>query len=317
MSKAYEINSFSDIFASEICCGKQLVANGKYNIEVYRFLKPGDAVYVWFDTPDIVNNSQSHYLVLDGSVEIRFRNRREIISSGQSISVYTQENFSIVASGPSQVICFNDQRDAIVDNRYEEIVEEIGRLEVNDPYTKGHNVRVSLYTAQILNWLHPECRHTDVYLAANYHDVGKVRLDPAILNLERRLTPEEFEHIKKHPVYSYEIMLQHGVSKQAAEWARWHHERLDGSGYPDGLKGDEIPLESRCMAVADVFDALTTNRCYRPGLSFDEALGIILKDVTAGKLDGDAFEALTCLIYSGCITQGKDNEFRTEEKEKK
>lgn len=317
MSKAYEINTFSDVFSSEICCGKQLVSNGKYNIEVYRFLKPGDAVYVWFETADIINNSQSHYLVLSGSVEIRFRNRRESISAGQSISVYTQENFSIVASEVSQVVCFNDQVGATVDNPYEGIVKEISRLEVNDPYTKGHNTRVSLYTAQILNWLHPEKRHTDVYLAANYHDVGKVRLDPAILNLERRLTPEEFDHIKMHPVYSYEIMLKHGVSKQAAEWARWHHERLDGSGYPDGLKGDEIPLESRCMAVADVFDALTTDRCYRSGLSFDEALGIILKDVMSGKLDGDAFEALACLIYSGCITQGKDNELLTDEEGKK
>jgi len=307
VARAYEIASFDDPFSSQIATGKQLVATRQMSVDVFYLPNPGDALHIWFCKQDIINNSQTHVVVLEGAVEIRFSNRRETIRSGQSISIYSQENFQIVSVEPSKIFEIHNQVHNQIEEQYTEIIKSIKEHEKQELYTAGHNKRVGLYTVQILNFLDPETPHVDAHLAASYHDVGKVTLDPAILNKEGKLTDEEFAHIKTHPVATYEILLREMKNKTIAQWARWHHERLDGSGYPDGLKGDEIPLESRCMAVADVFDALTTARVYRGKLSFEEACGIMLKDVIAGKLDGDAFEALVCLIGSGTIKEGADD----------
>ena len=102
-------------------------------------------------------------------------------------------------------------------------------------------------------------------------------------------------------------MLKGYLGDNRAKYARWHHEKLDGSGYPDGIKGDEIPLESRIMAVADIFDALTTARCYRKAFSFEDALEIMKGDVEKGKIDGEVFEVLKKLVKEGKLVEGVDN----------
>ena len=102
-------------------------------------------------------------------------------------------------------------------------------------------------------------------------------------------------------------MLKRYLGTKVAGFARWHHEKLDGSGYPDGLRGDAIPLESRIMAVADIFDALTTSRCYRKAFSFEEALAIMDQDARSGKIDGEILAVLEKLIRDGKIVDGVDN----------
>ena len=111
-----------------------------------------------------------------------------------------------------------------------------------------------------------------LYQAGLMHDVGKMAIPDAILNKESSLTAEEFEIVKGHPARSEDIIARI-PSLRPLRWAiRWHHERLDGSGYPDGLKGSEISLEARILAVADVFDAMTSGRAYRQAIAQTDVL---------------------------------------------
>jgi putative two-component system response regulator len=119
-------------------------------------------------------------------------------------------------------------------------------------------------------------------LASALHDIGKIGIDDKILNKPGKLTPEEFEVIKTHSMLGAE-MLQNldNFGKQpllqtAYEIARWHHERWDGRGYPDGLKGDEIPISAQLVSLADVYDALTSERCYKKSFSHEKAMQMIL-----------------------------------------
>ena len=122
----------------------------------------------------------------------------------------------------------------------------------------------------------------DVYNSAPLHDVGKIKVPDAILNKPGRLTEEEFEDMKKHTTAGKEIIERAmdlvgdtGYLSEALNLATHHHEKWDGSGYPDGLKGEEIPLSARVMAVSDVFDALVSVRSYKKPFTFEKAMEII------------------------------------------
>ena len=122
----------------------------------------------------------------------------------------------------------------------------------------------------------------NIPLASALHDIGKIGIDEKILNKPGKLTPEEFEVIKTHSMLGAEMLHQLGnfneqpLLQTAYEIARWHHERWDGRGYPDGLKGDEIPISAQLVALADVYDALTSERCYKKAFSHEKAVQMIL-----------------------------------------
>ncbi|HVX28911.1 MAG TPA: HD-GYP domain-containing protein, partial [Nitrolancea sp.] len=174
----------------------------------------------------------------------------------------------------------------------EVIVALVEAVEAKDPYTRGHTQRVAelaVLIAQDLG-LHGE-RLKTLNQAAMLHDIGKISVPDAILNKPGRLTAEEFEFVKEHPVRGHRIIQNVRSLRQEIAGVRHHHERLDGSGYPDGLKGDEIPLDARIIAVADVFDALTSARPYRGPWSSEHAFQIL--DQEAGlTLDADCVQAL-------------------------
>ncbi|MBC7337963.1 MAG: HD-GYP domain-containing protein, partial [Clostridia bacterium] len=107
------------------------------------------------------------------------------------------------------------------------------------------------------------------------HDIGKIGVPGRILDKPGRLTDEEYEIVKRHPVLGEELLKEVPFLREISLLVRWHHERWDGRGYPDGLKGYEIPLESRIMAIADAFDAMTSDRPYRRALSKEEAIAQI------------------------------------------
>ena len=119
-------------------------------------------------------------------------------------------------------------------------------------------------------------------LASSLHDIGKIAIDEKILNKPGKLTPEEFEVIKTHTTLGAEILQQQGnfdkepLLQTAYEICRWHHERWDGRGYPDGLKGDEIPISAQLVALADVYDALTSERCYKKAFTHEKSIQMIL-----------------------------------------
>lgn len=149
----------------------------------------------------------------------------------------------------------------------ETIVRLARMVEFRDEETGAHVQRMSGYCAELASRLRiPDERCEMIRLASQLHDVGKIAVPDSVLLKAGRLTPEEFELMKSHAVVGYEMLFGSvsSVMRLAATIALTHHERWDGQGYPRGLEGEEIPLEGRIAAVADVFDALTSERPYRP-----------------------------------------------------
>jgi putative two-component system response regulator len=139
-------------------------------------------------------------------------------------------------------------------------------LELKDPYTRGHSVRVSYYSTAIASALGLEGEMLrQIELGGHVHDIGKIGVREAVLNKAERLTAEEYQHIMTHPVLGWRILAPLlGDTPHALNIVRSHHERFDGRGVPDGLRGNEIPLEARIAAAADALDAMTSDRPYRP-----------------------------------------------------
>jgi putative two-component system response regulator len=171
-------------------------------------------------------------------------------------------------------------------------------VEAKDKYTKGHVERVAKM-AIILgrNMGLNESEMEALRFGGILHDIGKITIPEYILNKPGPLKPEEAEVMKSHPVAGYDICLPLKKNLgQALDVIRQHHEKLDGSGYPDGLKNEDISIASRIMAVVDIFDALVTNRAYREGLSFDRAVEILRQEVKKEKLDELVVENLIEII---------------------
>ena len=146
-------------------------------------------------------------------------------------------------------------------------------VEIRDPYTAGHELRVGKLSAAIAGEMGLDaerCRGLDI--AGSLHDIGKISVPAEILSKPTRLQPAEFEIVKMHAQSGYDILKDIRFPWPIAEVARQHHERLDGSGYPQGLKGEQIILEARILAVADVVESMGSHRPYRPARGIDAAL---------------------------------------------
>jgi putative nucleotidyltransferase with HDIG domain len=157
------------------------------------------------------------------------------------------------------------------------VVRDWGQsIESTDRYTFGHCNRVAEYGVAVARAMAlPEEDLVTIRLGAYLHDLGKVAVPEEILNKPGRLTPEELEIMQRHPLAGLELLEQVEFPWDLKPIIRWHHEKHDGSGYPDGLAGDEIPLHAQIICIVDVYDALTTTRSYRPALSKEDALRIV------------------------------------------
>lgn len=164
---------------------------------------------------------------------------------------------------------------------YEEIVTTlVSTIEVKDKYTEGHAKRVKEYSNAIGRKLNlSENRINNLKTAALLHDIGKIGIPTEILNKPGKLTDEEYDIIKKHPEYTKTILDNISGFSIISDFAYNHHENYDGTGYPRGLKHDEIPFEAQIIQVADAYDAMTSERAYRKALSSKEALEIIKKEM--------------------------------------
>ncbi|HET7833259.1 MAG TPA: HD domain-containing phosphohydrolase [Gallionella sp.] len=152
-------------------------------------------------------------------------------------------------------------------------------VEMRDPYTAGHQRRVAQLAVAIAEELQLPAEQVEgIRLASVVHDIGKIRVPAEVLSKSVPLTPLEFSFIREHPQNGYDILKSIDFPWPIAQIVLQHHERLDGSGYPNALKGDQILLEARIIAVADVVEAMMSHRPYRPALGLDAALEEITRN---------------------------------------
>ena len=178
-----------------------------------------------------------------------------------------------------------------------------GAVEAKDPYTRGHADRVRLVSLAMAREAGLDAEDlTRLEYAAELHDVGKIGIKGEILNKRSPLTPEEYEHIKQHPVIAEMILKDVGLMASVRPLIRAHHERWDGAGYPDGLAGEEIPFLSRIMAVADSYDAMRTQRPYRPPLSSEQTLAE-LKANAGSQFDPQCIELFERVLIKGDLPE--------------
>src|SRR5438874_48612 len=190
------------------------------------------------------------------------------------------------STGPVQVLVVDDEepiRNALKKFLAQQQVEVyaagsgeealVNALEAKDPYMRGHSARVADLSATIAHQLGLSDEQLEwVRVAGRLHDLGKIGTREAVLNKQGALTPEEFEHVKQHVLIGSQILAPLSHLGDIITAVRGHHERWDGTGYPDGLRGEEIPLAARIIGAAEVYDALSTSRAYQEKMTPDQAV---------------------------------------------
>ncbi len=180
-----------------------------------------------------------------------------------------------------------------------------GAVEAKDMYTRGHSMRVAQYAREIMYRLGgDEVAQQEVYCIGILHDVGKISVRDEIINKKGRLDDDEYEQIKLHTVAGYQILKGVDLIPDLAIGARWHHERYDGSGYPNGLAGENIPLIARIISVADAYDAMTSNRSYHSIMPQNE----VREQIEKGK--GTQFDPQIAQIMLDMIDEDLQYEMR-------
>lgn len=178
------------------------------------------------------------------------------------------------------------------------IMQIVKIMEAKDIYTAGHSVRVADYSENLARNL--RLNEYDIEIVRNLaslHDIGKVQIDLSVLNKTTKLTDRDWDEIKKHPLVSYEVVKQVDFLRDRATAVLYHHERFDGSGYPFGKRHEEIPLFAKILCVADSYDAMTTDRPYRPALSLHESI----KELVNNR--GTQFDPAVCDAMVGILKE--------------
>lgn len=185
--------------------------------------------------------------------------------------------------------------------RAESVLFALARsIEGKDPYTHGHCERLAEYSASLGRHLGlSEDQITALRRAGVVHDIGKIAVPDAIILKPTSLSPEEWKLVRQHPVVGERICAPLKSFRSVLPIIRHHHERIDGSGYPDGLRGDTIPIAARVLQIVDVYDALTTVRPYKPAFSVTEALQTMKLEVARGWWDPRIFDQFEQLIRDG------------------
>lgn len=185
-------------------------------------------------------------------------------------------------------------------------------IDAKDQYTNGHSLRVAEYARELAKRKgKTKSQQENIYYAALLHDVGKIHTPDAIINKPTRLTKDEFDYIKLHPISGYYILRDIDEISQIAQGAKWHHERYDGNGYPHGLKGENIPEVARIIGVADAYDAMTSNRSYRTIMPQEK----VRSEIENGK--GTQFDPLIADIMLLMIDEDSEYEMRQKTQQAK
>ncbi|MBR3664516.1 MAG: response regulator [Desulfovibrio sp.] len=178
-------------------------------------------------------------------------------------------------------------------------------IDAKDTYTNGHSNRVADYAKEIARRSgYDKTMQNAIYMMGLLHDVGKIGVPDSVINKPARLTDEEFEQIKKHTLVGGRILENIREMPRLSAGARWHHEKFGGGGYPDGLRGEAIPEEARIIAVADAYDAMSSNRSYRKALPQET----VRAEIAKGK--GSQFDPRFAEIMLAMIDEDKDYAMR-------
>src|SRR5215203_1537041 len=234
----------------------------------------------------------------DFSTRIEVRSRTELGDLGNSFNIMTDQIERFIGDLQKSA---QENRELFIGT----VKALAAAIDGKDPYTRGHSERVSRFSMAIAQRLGLSDEEVEkIRISALLHDVGKIAIEDNILKKPAALTPEEFEVMKQHPQKGFKIMSQIPAMKDFLPGMYMHHEMMNGKGYPQGLKGDEIPMQARIVSVADTFDAMTTDRPYQKGMNLEDALALI-KTSVGTRYDEKVVDALVTACESGQITPGR------------
>lgn len=219
----------------------------------------------------------------------------------------------VALAGPAATAIKNAKYVRMVEQSYQDTLLVLANaIELRDHYTVGHTWRVTNFAVEIareLGW--DEAKLREVQMGGVLHDVGKIAVDNTILGKPEQLSDEEFAQMKVHPERGADLLRGVKFLQPVIPYCLYHHERWDGDGYPFGLKGSEIPVEGRLVAVADTFDAMTSNRPYRKGLDPLKAIETLVEG-KGSQFDPKIVDALVACYHKGKIEEVLQNYYRNE-----
>jgi len=190
----------------------------------------------------------------------------------KELEIAVENGISKFSMASNNKVFYNELRELF----YKTIRAISNALDTKDSYTNGHSLRVTLYSMILAKELNlDDAFMEDIEIAGLLHDIGKIAMPKSILCKNGKLTDEEFLVMKSHPLRGEKIVINIKKLHMISSWVKAHHEKWDGKGYPDGLKGTEIPLPGRIIALADTYDAMTSTRPYRTALSHEVAISEI------------------------------------------
>ena len=192
------------------------------------------------------------------------------------------------------------------ENLFIHVVQALAEaIDAKDTYTNGHSSRVATYSREIAKRFgYDDEKQRLIFMMGLLHDVGKIGVPDAVINKPAKLTEDEFDLIKNHPVMGARILKSITEMPELAIGARWHHERYGGGGYPDGIHGEDIPEQARIIAVADAYDAMTSRRSYRDPLPQE----VVREEIIKGK--GTQFDPVFADIMLGMMDEDKAYDMR-------
>lgn len=241
------------------------------------------------------------YLLLSGQLSMRLGDTEELLRAGDSFYFDSlSDDVLLTPLEDTDFLCISSRP---MFSEVTHLVDDMNTLneqiERKDHYTAGHCKRAMGYANAISQRLElSESRRHNLMLAALYHDVGKCFVPSAVLNKPGKLTAEEFALVREHSARGEELLRAH-FPPEVTQIVRSHHERLDGSGYPDGLRDEQLSLETRILAVSDVFDAMTTDRPYKKAKT-NEAAVAEFEGLTQ-QYDADVISVLKALCQEGIL----------------
>lgn len=237
---------------------KRKIGNHKYEDYSKKNVELRQSIYVGISNEENLYGGFSLDISKDSNVEFSDESIRNL------------KAFQQLVNGFYKVKKVNDQRNL----EQNDIVHSfISALELHDEYTKGHSDAVASYALEIGKCLNfDDSQLNDLYWAATVHDIGKIIIPHSILNKSDKLTREEYDHVKDHTRIGYNILSKADTLRDVSKYVLLHHERWDGTGYPVGLKGEEIPLISQIITVADSWHAMTSDRPYKKEITKEEGI---------------------------------------------